>query len=83
MLTSQGILCNHYSLVFPAQLISDELNINVSLQGNLKKRRESGLMTHKVGPKQRKGNDKEGIQTKCPIPPPAKGPFAKLVIRQQ
>ena len=29
-------------------------------------------MTHKVSPKQRKGNDKERIQTKCPIPPPAK-----------
>ena len=40
-------------------------------------------MTHKVGPKQRKGNDKESIQTKCPIPPPAKGPFGKPVIRQQ
>ena len=60
-----------------------ELNINVSLQGNLKKRRESGLMTHKVGPKQRKGNDKERIQRKCPISPPAKGPFGKAVIRQQ
>ena len=74
MLTSQGILRNHYSLVFPS----------TSLQGNLKKRRESGLMTHKVGPKQRKGNDKERIQRKCPIPPPAKGPFAKPVsLRQQ
>ena len=40
-------------------------------------------MTHKVGPKQRKGNNKERIQMKCPIPPPAKDPFAKLVIRQQ
>ena len=39
-------------------------------------------MTHKVGPKQRKGNDKERIQMKCPIPP-AKGPFVKPVIRQQ
>ena len=37
-------------------------------------------MTHKLGPKQRKGNDIERIQTKCPIPPPAKGPFAKPVV---
>ena len=40
-------------------------------------------MTHQVGPKQRKGNDKERIQTKYPSPPLAKGPFAKPVIRQQ
>ena len=40
-------------------------------------------MTHKVGPKQRKRNGKERIETKCPIPPPAKGPFAKPIIRQQ
>ena len=40
-------------------------------------------MTHKVGPKQRKGNDKERIQMKCPIPPPAKGPFVKPIIKQQ
>ena len=36
--------------------------MNLNHQGNLKKRRESGLMTHKVGPKQRKENKKERIQ---------------------
>ena len=49
----------------------------------MKKRRESGLKTHQVDPKQRKGNDKERIQTKYPSPPLAKGSFAKPVIRQQ
>ena len=57
--------------------------MNVNLQGNLKKRRESGLMIHKLDPKQRKENEKERIQTKYPSPPPAKAPFAKQVIRQQ
>ena len=49
----------------------------------MKKRRESGLKTHQVDPKQRKGNDKERIQTKYPSPPLAKASFAKPVIRQQ
>ena len=87
MLTSQGILRNHYSLVFPAQLISDRTKYKRKPSGkfkeNKRKRSHDSQSRPKEGPKQRKGNDKERIQTKCPIPPPGKGPFAKPVIRQQ
>ena len=83
MLTSQGILRNHSSLVFPAQLISDRTKYKRKPSGKFKEKKRKRSHDSQSGLKQRKGNAKEGIQTKCPIPPPAKGPFAKPVIRQQ
>ena len=64
MLTSQGILRNHYSLVFPAQLMSDRTKYKCKPSGKFKekKERESSLMTHKVDPKQRKGTTKRGFK---------------------
>ena len=67
MLTSQGILRNHYSLVFPAQLMSDRTKYKGKPSGKFKEKKRKQSHDSQSGPKTRKGNDKEGIQTKCPL----------------
>ena len=71
MLTSQGILRDHYSLVFPAQLMSDRTKYKRKPSGKFKEKVRKQSHDSQSGPKTKK-RKRQTIQTKCPIPPPAK-----------
>ena len=83
MLTSQGTLRNHFSLVFPAQLISDIAKYKRKPSGKFEEKKRKRSHDSQSGPKTKKRKRQREVQTKYPSPPPAKGPFAKPVRRQQ
>ena len=54
MLTSHGILRNHYSLVFPAQLISDRTKYKRKPSGKFKEKKRKRSHDSQSGPKTKK-----------------------------
>ena len=54
MLTSKGILRNHYSLVFPAQLISDRTKYKRKPSGKFKEKKRKRSHDSQSGPKTKK-----------------------------
>ena len=54
MLTSQGTLRNHYSLVFPAQLISDITKYKRKLSGKFEEKKRKRSHGSQSGPKTKK-----------------------------
>ena len=60
MLTSQGTLSNHYSLVFPAQLISDITKYERKSSGKFKGKRRKRSHDSQSGPKAKKRKRERG-----------------------
>ena len=87
MLTSQGILRNHYSLVFPAQLMSDRTKYKRKPSGKFKEKKRKQSHDSQSGPKTKKRKRQRGDSNEMPNSSSseklAKGPFAKPFIRQQ
>ena len=87
MLTSQGILRNHYSLVFPAQLMSDRTKYKRKPSGKFKEKKRKQSHDSQSGPKTKKRKRQRGDSNEMPNSSSseklAKGLFAKPVIRQQ
>ena len=66
MLTSQGILRNHYSLVFPAQLISDRTKYKRKPSGKFKEKKRKRSHDSQSGPKTKKRKRQRGDSNEMP-----------------
>ena len=87
MLTSQGILRNHYSLVFPAQLMSDRTKYKRNPSRKFKEKKRKQSHDSQSGPKTKKRKQQREDSNEMPNSSSseklAKGPFVKPIIRQQ
>ena len=81
MLTSQGILHNHYSLVFPAQLMSDRTKYKRKPSGKFKEKKRKQSHDSQSGPKTKKRKRQRGDSNEMPNSSSskklAKGPFCE------
>ena len=66
MLTSQGILRNHYSLVFSAQLISDRTKYKRKPSGKFKEKKTKRSHDSQSGPKTKKRKRQRGDSNEMP-----------------
>ena len=66
MLTSQGILRNHYSLVFPAQLISDRTKYKRKPSGTFKETKRKRSHDSQSGSKTKKRKRQRGNSNEMP-----------------
>ena len=71
MLTSQGILRNHYSLVFPAQLISDRTKYKRKPSGKFKEKKRKRSYDSQSGPKTKKRKRQRGDSNEMPDSSPS------------